>query len=64
MSEVVIRRLEAVAVIVDAVRDDVAVAREAITAGTDLESVRFGRLVVRGDIAMGHRFAIRAVQRS
>ncbi|MDB5319463.1 MAG: uxaA [Phycisphaerales bacterium] len=46
---------------VDAARDDVTVAREAIPAGTELASDRFGGIVVSADVAMGHRFAVRAV---
>jgi altronate hydrolase len=61
MSDAGPRRLEEVAVVVDAARDDVAVAREAIAAGTVLASDRFGRIVLSADVAMGHRFAVRAV---
>jgi altronate hydrolase len=55
------RRLQDVAVVVDPARDDVAVAKEQIGGGTRLTSDRFGPIVVRGDVAMGHRFALRDV---
>jgi altronate hydrolase len=54
--------LEAVAVVVDPDRDEVAVARQALSAGARLSSARFGDLTLAGDVAMGHRFAIRAVE--
>jgi altronate hydrolase len=57
------QRLEEMAVVVNPGEDDVAVAKCAISAGTALESGRFGRLVVRDDVAMGHRFALRGVER-
>jgi altronate hydrolase len=53
--------LDTVAVVVDASRDDVAVARRALAAGTQLTSERFGLITLSADIAMGHRFAIRPV---
>jgi altronate hydrolase len=55
------KRLEDVAVVVDAARDDVAVARDVIAAGTVLASDRFGSIVLAGEVAMGHRFAVRTV---
>jgi altronate hydrolase len=55
------RRLEDVAVVVDAARDDVAVAREGIAAGTNLASDQFGVICISSDVGMGHRFALRAV---
>jgi altronate hydrolase len=61
MSDPVARRLEEVAVVVDTARDDVAVAREAIAAGASLTSDQFGVIRISADVAMGHRFAIRAV---
>ena len=54
-------RLEDVAVVVDAARDDVAVARAAIAAGTNLTSAQFGEIRLSAGIAMGHRFAVRGV---
>jgi altronate hydrolase len=54
-------RLESVAVVVDPVRDDVAVAKEQIAAGTHLSSDRFGPIIVRADVPMGHRFTVRDV---
>jgi altronate hydrolase len=53
--------LDHVAVIVDAVRDDVAVARGSIAAGVVLASEAFGPITISSAVAMGHRFAIRAV---
>jgi altronate hydrolase len=62
MSDAAARRLADVAVVVDAARDDVAVAREAIAAGTSLTSDdQYGVIYVSADVAMGHRFALRAV---
>src|SRR5712691_9078370 len=55
------RALAEVAVVVNPARDDVAVAREAIAAGTTLASDPFGAIVLKTDVAMGHRFAVRAV---
>ena len=53
------KKLDEVAVIVNAARDDVAVARDAIATGTVLASDQLGSITVSADIAMGHRFAIR-----
>jgi altronate hydrolase len=53
--------LETLAVVVDPARDDVAVARQPLAAGTRLTSDRFGDLTLAADIPMGHRFALRAV---
>src|SRR4051794_28378339 len=61
MSDAAAKRLADVAVVVDAARDDVAVTREAIAAGTSLTSDQFGTVQVAADIATGHRFALRAV---
>jgi hypothetical protein len=61
MSDPVARRLDEAAVVVDTARDDVAVAREAIAAGASLTSDQFGVIRISADVAMGHRFAIRAV---
>ena len=55
------RALADVAVVVNPARDDVAVAREAMAAGTALESEQFGAIALKADVAMGHRFAVRAV---
>jgi altronate hydrolase len=55
------RRLEEVAVIVDPARDDVAVARENHHANTSIASDLFGAIVLKGDVAAGHRFALRAI---
>src|SRR5438067_596564 len=55
------RALAEVAVVVNRARDDVAVAREAIAAGTTLASEQFGVIVLKADVAMGHRFAVRGV---
>jgi altronate hydrolase len=61
MTEAQPRRLEDAAVVVDPTRDDVAVARQPIAAATPLASDQFGTLIVKTDIAMGHRFAVRSV---
>ena len=62
MAQDVARRLlEDHAVIVDPTHDDVAVAREPITAGTVLASAAFGALTLAADVPMGHRFAVRAL---
>jgi altronate hydrolase len=53
--------LETVAVVVNPDEDDVAVARQALAAGTRLTSDRFGDLTLTAEIPMGHRFALRAV---
>src|SRR5690349_15843156 len=55
------RALADVAVVVNPARDDVAVAKEAIPAGTTLASEQFGAILLKSDVAMGHRFAVRAV---
>jgi altronate hydrolase len=55
------RRLAEVAVIVDAERDDVAVAREVLRAGAVLGWDGGGAITLREDVAAGHRFALRAV---
>jgi altronate hydrolase len=56
-------RLEDVAVVVDPAHDDVAVARQALPAGIRLTSERFGDFTLFADVAMGHRFALRPVER-
>src|SRR5258706_14533384 len=61
MMEAEPRRLEDAAVVVDRALDDVAVARQSIATGTPLTSDQFGTLIVKSDIAMGHRFALRAI---
>jgi altronate hydrolase len=61
MSDAAAKRLEGVAVVVDAARDDVAVAREAIAAGAKLTSEQFGVVRISAEVAMGHRFAVRGV---
>src|SRR4051812_3907992 len=61
MSDLTATPLEELAVIVDAARDDVAVAKAAIAAGAVLTSAAFGRIVLTADVAMGHRFAVRDV---
>jgi altronate hydrolase len=61
MTDANARRLDDVAVVVDPARDDVAVAKEAIRAGIALTSDRFGAITLSADVAMGHRFAVRAV---
>jgi len=53
--------ISSVAVIVDHERDNVAIARQAIPAGTRLLGKDGCVLVVRGDIVPGHRFALRPV---
>jgi altronate hydrolase len=55
------RLLEDLAVVVNPSLDDVAVAREPIPAGTRLTFGTQQTLTVRGDVPMGHRFAIRPV---
>jgi altronate dehydratase len=52
--------LNTVAVIVDPARDDIAVAKQPLHAGTLLQST-LGSIRLAADIAMGHRFAIRPV---
>lgn len=61
MRESTTRALSDVAVVVDDLRDNVAVAKDAVAAGTVVESPSFGRIPLRVDVAMGHRFAIRDV---
>jgi len=62
MPDPAVTPLETLAVVVDPERDDVAVARQALSAGTRLSSGRFGELTLGADIPMGHRFALRAVK--
>jgi altronate hydrolase len=61
MSEIERRWLDEVAVVVDAARDDVAVAREGLAPGMVLQSQRWGEVLLRGEVPAGHRFALRAV---
>ena len=53
--------LSDVAVVVDPQRDDVAVAKEAISAGMTFDSADFGCITLAADVPMGHRFALRDV---
>src|SRR5688572_26095590 len=61
MQDVSQTRLSDAAVVVDPRRDDVAVAKETVPAGTTAESADFGSITLAGDIPMGHRFALRDI---
>ncbi|HSI33914.1 MAG TPA: UxaA family hydrolase, partial [Tepidisphaeraceae bacterium] len=54
-------RLTELAVVVDPARDDVAVARWTIEAGTAIDGGALGVITLRATVQAGHRFAIRAV---